>query len=147
MVLSIHPSPGAVIASVEGLSRTLLQLHHGRGLTIDVNVSAEHCVRGQREDLDEMLGNLLDNACKWANSRIAITVSVERPAKPALPNHLQVLIDNQLAMQRDNVPTGREQAFRIELEVGDRHPGDPVDPPLSGTRRGPPARPGCRRWR
>jgi signal transduction histidine kinase len=68
-------TPGArcsVIASVEGLARTLLQLHHGRGVTIDVHVGAEHCVRGQSQDLDEMLGNLLDNACKWAKSRVIV---------------------------------------------------------------------------
>jgi signal transduction histidine kinase len=29
-------------------------------------------VRSQREDVDEMLGNLLDNACKWARSRVVI---------------------------------------------------------------------------
>ena len=58
--------------NVEALSRTLLRLHAERGIAIDVKVSPEHWVRGQREDLDEMLGNLLDNACKWATSRVAI---------------------------------------------------------------------------
>jgi signal transduction histidine kinase len=68
--------PGArcsVRESVEGLSRTLQQLHAGRGLAIQLNVPAEHAVRGQREDVDEMLGNLLDNGCQWARSRVTVT--------------------------------------------------------------------------
>jgi signal transduction histidine kinase len=71
-------TPGArcsIVASVEGLSRTLLRIHESRGIAIDVNIAGDHSVRGQREDLDEMLGNLLDNACKWAKSRVAIDAS------------------------------------------------------------------------
>ncbi len=71
-------APGArcaVQASAEGLSRTLQRLHAGRGLTILVNASTDHVVRAQREDVDEMLGNLLDNACKWAVSRVSLESS------------------------------------------------------------------------
>jgi signal transduction histidine kinase len=71
-------APGArcsVLASAEGLARTLLRLHAERGLTIDVNVAADHIVRVEREDLDEMLGNLLDNACQWARSRVRVESS------------------------------------------------------------------------
>ena len=35
--------------------------------------------RGERPDLEEMIGNLVDNACKWAASRVAIEVMRERP--------------------------------------------------------------------
>ena len=68
-------TPGArcsVRDSAEGLSRTLLRLHAERGLAIQVDVPPEHAVRCGREDLDEMLGNLLDNACKWTRSRVAL---------------------------------------------------------------------------
>lgn len=77
------PAPGAhcdVRASAEALARTLLRLHADRGLTIDVAVDDEThvlSIRGQREDLDEMLGNLLDNACKWARTRVALTARAE----------------------------------------------------------------------
>ncbi len=65
----------AIIESAEGLSRTLARLHSDRGVTIDLLVAPEHTFRGQREELDEMLGNLLDNACKWAASRVTVTSS------------------------------------------------------------------------
>jgi signal transduction histidine kinase len=65
----------AVSACVEGLTRTLARLYAGRGLEIDVRVPADHVVRSTREDLEEMLGNLLDNSCKWARSRVAVESS------------------------------------------------------------------------
>jgi signal transduction histidine kinase len=61
--------------TVEGLIRTLARLHAGRGLSIAADIPEDHAVRGQREDLDEMLGNLLDNACKWAKSRVTVSSS------------------------------------------------------------------------
>lgn len=72
---AVGAAPGArcpVGDSVEGLVRALLRLHAGRGLSIEANVHSEHAVRGRREDLDEMLGNLLDNACQWARSRVTV---------------------------------------------------------------------------
>ena len=29
-------------------------------------------LRGERQDLEEMLGNLIDNGCKWARSRVKV---------------------------------------------------------------------------
>jgi signal transduction histidine kinase len=61
-----------VADSVEGLARTLARLDPERAVRIDVVVPREHAVRVHREDLDEMLGNLLDNARKWARSKVTI---------------------------------------------------------------------------
>ena len=53
----------------------LQRLHAERGLRIEIDVPASHAFQGQREDLDEMLGTLLDNACKWARTRVKLTSS------------------------------------------------------------------------
>jgi signal transduction histidine kinase len=64
-----------VVVSAEALARTLGRLHAERGIAIDLRVAADHSVKCEREDLDEMLGNLLDNACKWARSRVTLEAS------------------------------------------------------------------------
>ena len=58
--------------SADGVVRALMRLYAGRGLTIHVDVAGEHVALVHRADLDEMLGNLLDNACKWARSRVTV---------------------------------------------------------------------------
>ena len=68
-------APGAscsIESSANALARTLRRLHADRGVGIDVHAPGDHTFRGQREDLDEMLGNIMDNACKWARSRVAV---------------------------------------------------------------------------
>jgi signal transduction histidine kinase len=70
----------SIAASAEPLARTLLRLYAGRGITIDVRVPPDHEVRCQREDLDEMLGNLLDNACKWARACVSVDSAADGDA-------------------------------------------------------------------
>jgi signal transduction histidine kinase len=68
-------TPGArcsVHESATALVRTLERLHAGRGIAIHLDIPDDHTVRAGREDLDEMLGNLLDNACKWAATRVLV---------------------------------------------------------------------------
>ena len=61
-----------VLTSADALARTMMTLHAERGISVDVNVPHEHFTRVQREDLEEMLGNLVDNACKWATKRVEV---------------------------------------------------------------------------
>jgi signal transduction histidine kinase len=65
----------SVAEAAEALIRTVRKLHAARSLEISTSVAPDHFVRLQREDFDEILGNLLDNACKWASRRIAVTSS------------------------------------------------------------------------
>jgi signal transduction histidine kinase len=62
----------AIAVSAEALARTLRRLYADRGITIEVHVDPAHEVRCERADLDELLGNLLDNACKWTRGRVTI---------------------------------------------------------------------------
>jgi signal transduction histidine kinase len=73
-------SPGArapIAASAEGIARVLQRLHSARGMHIEIDAPSSHAFSGQREDLDEMLGNLLDNACKWAHTGVKLSCSKE----------------------------------------------------------------------
>lgn len=72
--------PGArtpVSPVLDGLVRVVQRIHEGRNLELVVCPFIESAVfRGEEQDLQEMLGNLLDNACKWAAQRIEISLAV-----------------------------------------------------------------------
>jgi signal transduction histidine kinase len=75
-------TPGArcsIAESADALARTMQRLYAERQLDIRVTVPPDLVFRGGREDLDEMLGNLLDNACKWSASRVTLTAGRDGP--------------------------------------------------------------------
>ena len=59
------------------LCRTLERIYVARALTVEFDCPAGLAFRGARQDLEEMLGNLLENACKWATRRVLATAAAE----------------------------------------------------------------------
>ncbi len=59
------------------LKFSLERIHHDRALQIRVE-NGEVCVfLGDAEDLEEMVGNLMDNACKWAREVVIVTTHTQ----------------------------------------------------------------------
>ncbi len=83
---------------IDPLVRTLERIHHEKHVKITVDCSPDARFQGERQDLEEMLGNLLDNACKWARHAVELTVEV-------------------------NPVTGRTPQRRLAITVADDGPG------------------------
>ena len=133
----------SVAESAEGLVRTMLKLHAGRALDIRVNVPGELAVRAQREDVDEMLGNLLDNSCKWAKARVTIAalstnsdivVHIDDDG-PGLAAELRTLV-LQRGVRADEVAPGSGLGLAIVRDLAELYGGSISlgDSPLGGLR-------------
>lgn len=68
------PGQRAPVATVlAGLLRVMERVHAERGLSLELTpVDPALAFAGEEQDLQEMLGNLLDNACLWARSAVRI---------------------------------------------------------------------------
>lgn len=67
-----------VVPVVQSLARTMEKTHHGKDIAVQIDMPREARFRGERQDLEEMVGNLVDNAFKWASVRVAIEVGLEQ---------------------------------------------------------------------
>lgn len=62
-------------AEVPALIGVLQQAYRGRQLSFEAEGLRPTAYRGDREDMLELLGNLLDNAAKWARSRVCLELA------------------------------------------------------------------------
>jgi signal transduction histidine kinase len=78
---------------VTALARTMEKLHRERDIAIAVDVPEHARFRGEEQDLEEMIGNLVENACKWAQARVAIEVLADTLAGESKPR-VRVIVDD-----------------------------------------------------
>lgn len=67
--------PIEITVMTERVANSMRKLHRDKGLSIAVQIEPEVVFYGDEGDWMELAGNLLDNACKWATSKVSIIVS------------------------------------------------------------------------
>lgn len=90
---------------LEPLGRALERIHRDRNVTITIICPQDIRFAGERQDLEEILGNLCDNACKWAKGRVTVEVSASSSRRP--PGRLSIHIED------DGPGLSEEQRARI----------------------------------
>jgi signal transduction histidine kinase len=89
---------------LEALLRTFEKIYREKDVKTELRLSGHPRFRGEKQDLEEMLGNLLDNAFKWTDDEV--TVAIE-PFEQAGRRYLRCVVE-------DNGP-GLPAALRDEM--------------------------------
>jgi signal transduction histidine kinase len=79
---------------VTGIARSMEKIHHERALRIETRLVEGISFRGERQDLEELLGNLVDNACKWAASRVEIETCFDAATARDPRRFFRVIVDD-----------------------------------------------------
>jgi signal transduction histidine kinase len=70
------------------LSRTLERIFSDKTLSLDWRCDGDLCFQGERQDLLEVAGNVMENACKWCAGRVRVE------AQPISPRQLSLIVED-----------------------------------------------------
>jgi len=108
------PGASAEIGPIAaGLGRVMERVHADRGVGLEVRVPDGLRARMEGEDLEELAGNLIDNAFKWA--RTQVTIEARR-----LPDAIEIIVDDDGPSIPDEQ---RETVLRAGARLDEAVPG------------------------
>lgn len=92
----IRPASGVtdVGAELKAISGALAKIYEARALNLAVDCPGGVRFFGEKQDFEEMAGNLMDNACKWAKSRVFIRVEAPDGTQPPSDRTFQLIIED-----------------------------------------------------
>ena len=102
------------------LMRAMRRIHDDKGLTLSADVPENARFKGEQQDLEEIVGNLVDNACKWAGSKVSVAVVYERPPDTEHDGRLSLRIDDDGPGLSEEQ---REEATRRGRRLDETKPG------------------------
>ena len=103
-----------VLEAADGIARVMNKLFAREGKRVDLAVPASLFVRTEQQDLEEILGNLLDNACKWTHQTVNLSATSDD--------------DGMIVIHIDDdgpglSPEEREQAVKRGIRLDETAPG------------------------
>ncbi|MDT8385136.1 MAG: sensor histidine kinase [Gammaproteobacteria bacterium] len=144
--LAGHRMPGQrldIATEVAALTESLLAIYRERKINIHSQLDLTQGVSMDREDFLELLGNLLDNACKWARHEVklhirdadGLQIQVEDDGPGCAEHELEKL--TQRGLRIDEKTVGHGLGLAIAQDIVDSYHGSfrlDLSPDLGGLR-------------
>jgi signal transduction histidine kinase len=126
---------------LDELARTLERIFIDKGVSIDWDADDELYFLGERQDLMEIAGNAMENACKWCKGRVRVRaqargldrldLSVEDDGPGLAPEQREAVVRRGTRLDEDAPGSGLglsiidelARAYRGELKLGDTNLG------------------------
>jgi two-component system sensor histidine kinase PhoQ len=109
-------APVEVAQVAAELRGALLKVYARKDLSLELAIAPATMFIGDRGDLTELLGNLLDNACKWCRSRVRLTAGSDDSAGPRQRLTL-VVEDDGAGISADDRARVLERGVRADQNV------------------------------
>jgi signal transduction histidine kinase len=124
--------PGKQVSLSEGVSElvdALSKIYAHKNIRYEMNVADDLVFQGDREDLLELAGNVMDNACKWCKGRVRVGASLDRQLVLVVeddgpgvrPDNLKLLAER--GMRADESKPGSGLGLAIATEVARSYGG------------------------
>ncbi|ACT58963.1 histidine kinase [Hirschia baltica ATCC 49814] len=99
--------------TVEDIAILLERIHRDKNLAVEIDIDEDAVFKGERQDLDDLVGNLLENAAKWCKRRMRVTIRVKN-------DQLIVFVDDDGPGLK---PAEREIAVQRGQRLDETEPG------------------------
>jgi two-component system, OmpR family, sensor histidine kinase PhoQ len=110
-------APVAVAPLAAELRSALLKVYSRKDLSIELAIQEGSHFIGDRGDLMELLGNLIDNACKWCRSRVRVAVTLEQGRAGGRDNLTLVVEDDGPGIAEEDRAKILERGVRTDEKV------------------------------
>jgi len=137
-----------VLPIAQDLRGALLKAHAQKDFSLELSVPADMQFVGDRDDLLEALGNLMDNACKWCRSKVRVTALLQSGVGAG--QKLRVVVDDdgpgvpeadrdrvlQRGARADEATPGHGLGLAMVRDMAEMYGGalSLADSPLGGAR-------------
>ncbi len=105
-----------VLPTVNSIVNALLKIHFDKSVNVTLELNEGLCFHGEKQDLEELVGNLIDNAFKWCKTQILITVSAVENDFKIMKLYISVEDDGKF-MPQEELEKVLKRGHRIDEDI------------------------------